>query len=97
MYNCEQEYAGYNQVYPNQLDVIQEEAVPPTPPEQSEQAIPSEKETPVKEPVIIKGVSFLKNNTQIDTDINTLKENKLTIIGLCQSPHKSPREDLNTN
>lgn len=100
MYNCEQEYAGYNQVYPNQLDVIQEEAVPPTPPtppEQSEQAIPSEKETPLKEPVIIKGVSFLKNNTQIVTDINTLKENKLTIIGLCQSPHKSPREDLNTN
>ena len=99
MYNCEQEYAGYNQVYPNQLDEIQEEeeAVPPTPPEQSEQVIPSEKETPVKEPVIIKGVSFLKNNTQIVTDINTLKENKLTIIGLCQSPHKSPREDLNTN
>jgi hypothetical protein len=99
MYNCEQEYAGYNQVYPNQLDEIQEEeeAVPPTPPEQSEQDIPSEKETPVKEPVIIKGVSFLKNNTQIVTDINTLKENKLTIIGLCQSPHKSPREDLNTN
>lgn len=101
MYNCEQEYAGYNQVYPNQLDVIQEEeAVPPTPPEQSiasEQAIPSEKETPVKEPVIIKGISFLKSDTQIVTDINTLKENKLTIIGLCQSPHKSPREDLNTN
>lgn len=101
MYNCEQEYAGYNQVYPNQLDDIQEEeAVPPTPPEQSEQSeqpIASEKETPVKEPVIIKGVSFLKNNTQIVTDINTLKENKLTIIGLCQSPHKSPREDLNTN
>ena len=97
MYNCEQEYAGYNQVYPNQLDVIQEEAVPPTPPEQSKQAIPSEKETPVKEPVIIKGISFLKNNTQIVTDINTLKENKRTIISLCQSPRKSPREDLNTN
>ena len=98
MYNCEQEYAGYNQVYPNQLDEIQEEeAVPPTPPEQSEQPIASEKETPIKEPVIIKGISFLKSDTQIVTDINTLKENKLTIIGLCQSPHKSPREDLNTN
>ena len=83
MYNCEQEYAGYNQVYPNQLVAIQGAAEPP-------ELVISEKETPVKKPIIIiKGVSVLKKNKKIVTDIKTLKENKLTIIGLC--------EDLNTN
>ena len=35
-------------------------------------------------PELIEGQSLLKKNKTIVTDINTLKENNLTIIGTCQ-------------
>ena len=35
-------------------------------------------------PELIEGKSLLKKNKTIVTDINTLKENNLTIIGTCQ-------------
>ena len=36
-------------------------------------------------PELIEGQSLLKNNKTIVTDINTLKENNLTIIASCQT------------
>jgi hypothetical protein len=72
MYNCEQAYGGYNQNFPSELSVIQEEGNP-------REIIIAENVPPVKG--IIKGNSFILKNEQIITDIKILRKNKLTIIG----------------
>lgn len=136
MYNCEREYAGYNQYFPSELDAestiergVPENIPPPSikrgipvnipppsiyksPPKHRsykkyksppkhipyQEGIPYIKKKPFEN---IEGQSLLKKNKTIETDINILKENKFTIIGLCNEPHgklsEGLRKDLTMN
>lgn len=81
-YTCEcgKVYDGYAQCFPcpayqEKLDTVIEEGTP----ERISEGIPE----------LIEGQSILKKNKEVITDINILKENRFTIIGLCM--------DLNMN
>lgn len=75
---CGKTYDGYAQCFPCPAEQERlEELSKPEP--IVEEGVP---------PEIIEGTSVLKKNKTIVTDINTLKENNLTIIGTCNGTRK---------
>ena len=73
---CGKTYDGYAQCFPCPAEQERLEGLSkPEPIVEEEEGVP---------PEIIEGTSVLKKNKTIVTDINTLKENNLTVIGSCK-------------